>query len=187
MGNSTHSTASARVQRGSLGPSFLVAYMVLAALAFGTSSVGAEDGSVFYKYTDNAGRLHLVQSLDRVPTRYRNQIGEIALEGEPLWTKSTAQTPVTRPRVEPRPIERPVYGRNLDVVLYYADWCGYCKKARRWLDERNVDYELRDIDEPRYGQELTEVSGGKSVPVLRVGGDIIRGFKPRAYERALGG
>jgi glutaredoxin len=180
------SAASARPQHRPQPSGGQVACVFIAALAFSFGGVDVRAGSVFYEYTDDAGRLHLVQSLDRIPTRYRNQIGEIALEGEPLWTKSTPQTPAIRTREETRPLERRVYGRSVDVVLYYADWCGYCTKARRWLDERGVDYELRDIDEPRYGDELTEVSGGKSIPVLSVGGEIVRGFKPKAYERALG-
>ena len=84
------------------------------------------------------------------------------------------------------PVKRRASGRNSGVVLYYADWCGYCKKAKRWLDERNIGYDLRDVDIPRYGEELAEVSGSKSVPVLSVGGEIVRGFNPDAYERALG-
>jgi glutaredoxin len=181
-----HSIASARARRGSWRNYSLVPCVFFAALAFGASDLGAEEGRVFYKFTDDAGRLHIVQSLDRVPTQYRNQIGEIALEGEPLWTKSTAQMPAKRSREEYKPVKRRVSKRNSGVVLYYADWCGYCKKARRWLDERNVAYDLRDVDVSRYGEELAEVSGSKSVPVLSVGGEIIRGFNPAEYERALG-
>ncbi len=181
-----HSIASARAQRGSQRNYSLVACAFFAALAFSASDLGAEERRVYYKYTDDAGRLHIVQSLDRVPTQYRNQIGEIALEGEPQWIKSTAQMPALQPREEFTPVKRRVLGRNSGVVLYYAEWCGYCKKARRWLDERNVVYDLRDIEVPRYGEELKEVSGSKSIPVLSVDGEIVRGFKPTAYERALG-
>ena len=186
MRRAPHSIASARSQRASQRGYLLVACVFFAALAFSASDLGAEERRVYYKYTDDAGRLHIVQSLDRVPTQYLDQIGEIALEGEPLWIKSTAQMPALRPREGFTPVKRRVLGRNSGVVLYYADWCGYCKKARRWLDERNVVYDLRDIEVPRYGEELKEVSGSKSIPVLSVDGEIVRGFKPTAYERALG-
>jgi glutaredoxin len=164
----------------------LVALILFAALAFSISDVGAEEGRVYYKYTDDGGQLHIVQSLDRVPTQYRNQIGEISLEGDPLWTKSTAPKHAPRPPAKYEPVKRRASRRNTGAVLYYADWCGYCKKARRWLDERKINYDLRDVDVPRYGEELAEVSGSKSVPVLIVGGEIIRGFNPAEYERALG-
>ena len=141
---------------------------------------------IYYKYTDDSGQLHIVQTIDRVPPQYRNQVGEIALSGDPLWTKSTAQKPVLRTREEFAPAEQRVLGRNSTVVLYYADWCGYCKKAKRWLDERNVYYDLRDIEVSQYGDELKEVTGRTSIPVLSVDGEIIRGFNPAAYERALG-
>lgn len=177
---------SARAQRGSKRNYSLVACVFFAALAFSASDLSAEEGRVFYKFTDDAGLLHIVQSLDRVPTQYRNQIGEIAFEGEPLWTKSTAQPPAMRSREEYKPVKRRAAIRNSGVVLYYADWCGYCKKAKRWLDERNVAYDLRDVDISRYGEELAEVSGSKSVPVLTIDGEIVRGFNPEAYERALG-
>jgi glutaredoxin len=178
--------ASARIRRGSQRGYRLVAFVFFAALAFGAGDLGAEEKRVYYKYTDDAGRLHIVQSLDRVPMQYRDQIGEIAIEGDPLWTKYKAPNPAKRARVEYKPLKRRASGRNSDVVLYYADWCGYCKKARRWLDERNVAYDLRDVDIPRYGEELSEVSGSKSVPVLSVSGEFIRGFDPEAYERVLG-
>jgi glutaredoxin len=180
------SIASGRGQRDSQRSGSLVACAFIAAFALSAVDLGAEERRVFYKYTDAAGQLHIVQTLDRVPPQYRNQLGEIALEGDPLWTRSAAQVPVLRPRAEFAPVERRTLGRNSSVVLYYADWCGYCKKARRWLDEHSVVYDLRDIDDARYADELREISGSTSIPVLSVDGKIVRGFRPEAYESALG-
>ncbi|MBW2714452.1 MAG: glutaredoxin family protein [Deltaproteobacteria bacterium] len=174
-------------QRGLQRGFFLIVCAFFALLAFSASDLSAEERRVFFKYTDDAGQLHIVQSIDRVPVQYRNQIGEIALEGDPQWIKSAARMPASQSLEEYVPAKRGVSLRNSDVVLYYADWCGFCKKAKRWLDERNVRYDLRDIDVSPYGDELAEVSGGKSVPVLMIGGEVVRGFNPSAYERALGG
>ena len=121
-----------------------------------------------------------------MPQQHRNQIGEIALEGDPVWTKTTAPKRAPQPPAKYEPVKRRASRSKAGVVPCYADWCGYGKKARRWLDERNVAYDLRNVDVPRYGGELAEVSGSKSVPVLSVGGELIRGFNPEAYERALG-
>ena len=178
--------ASACARRGSQRGYFLVACVFFAALAFGASDLSAGEGRVFYKYTNSGGQLHIVQSLDRVPMQYRNQIGKIALEGDPVWTRITAPKRAPQTPAKYEPVERRASRSKAGVVLYYADWCGYCKKARRWFDERNVAYDLRNVDVPRYGDELVEVSGSKSVPVLSVGSEIIRGFNPEAYERALG-
>ncbi len=181
-----HLIASARDQRASKRNFSRIACLIFAALVLVAFDSSAEEARVFYKYTDDSGQLHIVQTIDRVPLQYRGQIGEIALTGDPLWTKSTAPKPVLRPHEEFAPAEQRVLGRNSTVVLYYADWCGYCKKARRWLDERNVYYDLRDIEVSRYGDELREVTGRTSIPVLIVDGEFIRGFNPAAYERALG-
>lgn len=182
-----HSIDLVHTQRRLHRSYLLVVCAFFALLAFSASDLSAEERRVFFKYTDETGQLHIVQSLDRVPVQYRNQIGEIALEGDPQWIKSAVQMPASQSREEYVPAKRAVSARDSDVVLYYADWCGFCKKARRWLDARNVRYDLRDIDVSPYGDELVEVSGGKSVPVLTIGNKIVRGFNPSAYEQALGG
>lgn len=73
------------------------------------------------------------------------------------------------------------------VILYSTSWCGYCRKARAFLKQRNVAYVEKDVErDPVAGQEATRKTGGYGgVPVLDIGGTIIHGFDVPAIERAL--
>lgn len=68
------------------------------------------------------------------------------------------------------------------VVVYSAEWCGFCKKAKRWLTEKNVPFIERDVErQPGASKELSaklEAAGirGGGVPVIDWGGQIIMGF-----------
>lgn len=64
-----------------------------------------------------------------------------------------------------------VSGPNLNarVTLYSVDWCGWCHRARAWLDEHGVAYreiEVQDLQPER--REVLEVSGQYEVPVILV-------------------
>lgn len=55
-------------------------------------------------------------------------------------------------------------------ILYSAEWCAYCKTAIRWLDKNNVDYHLKDVDDPAVRQEMNErADGNQTIPTLVVG------------------
>ncbi len=56
------------------------------------------------------------------------------------------------------------------VVLYSAEWCGYCKTLKKYLDRDNVDYELRDVDDPQIRLEMNQKTrGNQTIPVVFVG------------------
>jgi mycoredoxin len=66
----------------------------------------------------------------------------------------------------------PGNGYNLDmpstIVVYGADWCGDCIRAKRLLDARGEDYEWIDV-EVRAGaaQEAVRLADGrKNIPVI---------------------
>lgn len=40
------------------------------------------------------------------------------------------------------------------VRIYGAEWCSYCKKAVALAEEKGIEYEYADIDDP--DQELSE-------------------------------
>ena len=71
------------------------------------------------------------------------------------------------------------------VVLYSADWCGACRKAKRYLGKNGIDFEERDIDDPRWTEELLRKTGRRAIPVIDVGGRILTGFSVSGYDALL--
>jgi glutaredoxin 3 len=63
------------------------------------------------------------------------------------------------------------------VVMYRTDWCPYCARARRLLEEKGVPFEEIDIEvRPDARAEMIERSGGQStVPQIFIGGTHIGG------------
>ncbi len=77
------------------------------------------------------------------------------------------------------------------VVVYSAEWCGYCKKAKAWLSGKQVPFVERDVEKtPGAQAELQaklragNVPGG-GVPVIDWGGTLVMGFDVASLERLL--
>lgn len=69
------------------------------------------------------------------------------------------------------------------VTLYSATWCGYCKKARAYLDIHGIPYNDVDIDSPGGMAALVKLEGGKSVPFLVRGKQHMQGFSKAGYDQ----
>ncbi len=55
------------------------------------------------------------------------------------------------------------------LSLYYYPSCYYCGMVRRALEHYGLAHDLRDIhQDPRWANELIEVRGRQTVPVLRI-------------------
>jgi mycoredoxin len=81
---------------------------------------------------------------------------------------------------------RPGSGTNAaDVVMLSASWCGFCRQARRFLVEKNIDYCEYDIEQTSDGAKLYERSQYGAIPVLFVGDATLVGFNRGAIEQAL--
>ena len=63
------------------------------------------------------------------------------------------------------------------VLMYAADWCGYCARARRLLDAKGVAYEEIDVDVvPGASAAARERSGGRTtIPQIFIDGRHIGG------------
>lgn len=65
-----------------------------------------------------------------------------------------------------------------DIVIYVADFCPYCDRAKRLLDAKGVNYKTIDITEDdNIREEMIEKSSGrKTVPQIFIGKRHVGGF-----------
>lgn len=67
------------------------------------------------------------------------------------------------------------------IVVYESDWCGFCRAAKRLLDDKGWEYESRNVDgKADVRQEMTERTGKTSVPQIFFGDRHIGGFDDMA-------
>jgi len=76
--------------------------------------------------------------------------------------------------------------RDVNVVMYSTNWCGYCKKAREYITSLGANLIEYNIEEDRSrGDEMLKKSGSRSIPVIDVEGIIIRGYSPAMIKQAV--
>lgn len=64
-----------------------------------------------------------------------------------------------------------------DVTVYSADWCPFCNRAKRLLDDKKIPYEEVNVDQkPGAREEITKKTGHKTIPQIFVKGEFIGGF-----------
>lgn len=72
------------------------------------------------------------------------------------------------------------------VTVYSTPTCPYCKMAKEYMKENNVDYKEVDVAaDEKAAEEMIEKSGQMGVPVIDIGGEIIVGFDREAIKKAL--
>jgi glutaredoxin len=135
---------------------------------------------IYYQFIDDQGSVRFVERLDQVPPDWRDRVGYVEMDGLPPGSLGGASTTGST-----RAVAGSRGARSTAVLLYYADWCGYCRKTRSELDRRGVTFELRNIDKPAILAEMFEKTGRRGIPVVDVGGKILIGYDPQGLDRLL--
>lgn len=144
---------------------------------------------LYYQFIDSSGRVAFVERLSEVPESWRDKVGFVEMESPPPLSPAMAER--TRDQRyaangggRAAGAKRAVAAAD-PVILYSAEWCGWCRKAKRHLDGLGVDYQIRDVDIPANMQDLVAKTGQRGIPVLDVGGRIVTGFSADAYDRLI--
>ena len=55
-----------------------------------------------------------------------------------------------------------------DITMYGAEWCGDCRRSKRFLDANNVKYNYIDVEaDVTASDKVIEINGGqRSIPVI---------------------
>ncbi|OGC29402.1 NrdH-redoxin [candidate division WOR-1 bacterium RIFOXYB2_FULL_48_7] len=75
----------------------------------------------------------------------------------------------------------------MSVKVYSTPTCPYCKIAKTFLQQNNIEYEDLDVASSQsLAQEMIAKSGQMGVPVFDIDGTIIVGFDKQAILKAIG-
>jgi mycoredoxin len=75
---------------------------------------------------------------------------------------------------------------NNEVEIFTTAWCGVCKKAKRWLNDRGIAYKEYDVEkDTKAAARMRKLGGGNSVPFAVINGKPLQGFNPNMYQAAL--
>jgi glutaredoxin len=72
------------------------------------------------------------------------------------------------------------------IILYQTSTCGYCRKARKLLDELGAEYVAKDVekDEAAQLEYSAKGEGYKGHPLIDFDGEIVKGYNEH-YIRKL--
>lgn len=138
--------------------------MVLAALplpALALFKVVAPDGSVTYT--------------DRPPAGGSARITTLGRNAEAAGSEAAAALPLELRQIAQRQ----------PVVLYTAPECGPCDAGRALLTQRGVPYSERRVLDGNDTAALERLAGGRTVPVLTIGAQPLRGFSSDEWTAFL--
>jgi glutaredoxin len=71
------------------------------------------------------------------------------------------------------------------VIIYTSKTCGPCASLKKFYDHKGVEYQLRDIELPRWANAVVQATGQLIVPVSVIGKHYITGLNYRAITEAL--
>ena len=73
-----------------------------------------------------------------------------------------------------------------DVTIYTTPTCVYCKAAKDFFKEHNVEYVEKNVAEDEQARDyMVEKSGQMGVPVIDIKGNIVVGFDEKKLTELL--
>lgn len=72
------------------------------------------------------------------------------------------------------------------VIMYGAQWCGVCKRARAYFHRNKIRYVEYDVEKSARGKNDYRRMKGSGVPIFLVDGRRVDGFTEARFDTLLG-
>ena len=84
------------------------------------------------------------------------------------------------------PLELRQVATRYPVTLYtMTGACEPCTSSRQMLRQRGIPFAEKQVLSPTDGDALERLAGGRDVPVLTVGSQVLRGYSPETWNSYL--
>ncbi|MDE5861509.1 MAG: hypothetical protein K2J36_04550 [Ruminococcus sp.] len=71
------------------------------------------------------------------------------------------------------------------IEVYFSENCIWCRRMRRYLDEKGVNFRTINAREPYNSRHVMKLTGQSSLPVTVIGDTTVIGFDTQAVDVAL--
>ncbi|MFN0038732.1 MAG: DUF4124 domain-containing protein [Burkholderiales bacterium] len=129
-------------------------------------------GAELYKWVDQDGKVHYSDAPPPNRKSNRIELKNNSISGPPVVPEIRSTPPVAAATAE-------------RVRLLTAAWCGYCKKARAYLQARGTPFEELDVETSAQGKSAYDALRGRGVPIILVGQQRMDGYDASALEAML--
>ncbi len=76
----------------------------------------------------------------------------------------------------------------MPIRIYSSPLCPFCQQAKRFFEEKGLDFEEFNIlEDSTAAKRLIKMTGQTGIPVIDIGGKLILGFDRTKIEQALSG
>ena len=66
----------------------------------------------------------------------------------------------------------------MEVKIYSTNWCPYCANIKRFLNEKNIEFDEINIEtEGMSREDLEKITGGRTVPQIVIDDTPIGGYE----------
>jgi mycoredoxin len=74
------------------------------------------------------------------------------------------------------------------VIMYCRSWCGDCRRARAWLQEHDIPFTERDVEEDpdAHTRAASHNEGRLHTPTFEIGDGVCVDFHPEKIKELLG-
>ncbi len=77
------------------------------------------------------------------------------------------------------------------VILYTLSTCPWCRKTKRFFQEKNIPFEFTDYDladeatQERIGSEMLKYTDHIAFPFVKIDDKVVIGYNPEKFEELL--
>ena len=160
-----------------------------------------QNENLLFVYRDSQEEDQRAMTIEEIPKEFRKTVHVVDLSLSPEQRNSTgylqvfdltqvqangqyAGQVISRTQLERLLSKKEEVPIQAPIVMYSTSWCGVCKKAKAFMQKQGLAFVEKDIEkDPKAAKELQEKArragvGTNGVPVIDIGGQLMRGFDP---------